>query len=145
LQVGGFLQRIDYVRKHAFAAMCILKDNKAGTFPIRGLFLFRGQDIPPIMKEECYDIDLYNWTKVDINDPVSNALFAPSALHFDPAGLVTAVYYPPPSLDNKWTCMSFAVAMSIDAGWNWANARAEWRYALVGDTGHGYRAVAKLS
>jgi elongation factor 1-gamma len=68
-KVGGFLQRIDYVRKHAFAAMCILKDDKEGTFPIRGLFLFRGQDIPPIMKEECYDIDLYNWTKVDVNDP----------------------------------------------------------------------------
>ena len=25
LQVGGFLQRIDYVRKHAFGVMCILK------------------------------------------------------------------------------------------------------------------------
>ena len=35
LQVGGFLQRIDYVRKHAFAAMCILKDTTKGTFPIR--------------------------------------------------------------------------------------------------------------
>ena len=34
MQVGGFLQRIDYVRKHAFAVMCILKDSK-GQFPIR--------------------------------------------------------------------------------------------------------------
>ena len=34
LQVGGFLQRIDYVRKHAFAVMCILKDSQ-GQFPIR--------------------------------------------------------------------------------------------------------------
>ena len=37
----------------------------------RGLFIFRGQGIPPIMKEECYDVDLYDWTKVDINDAVS--------------------------------------------------------------------------
>ena len=34
LQVGGFLQRIDYVRKYAFGIMCILKDDK-GQFPIR--------------------------------------------------------------------------------------------------------------
>ena len=34
MQVGGFLQRIDYVRKHAFAVMCILKDSE-GQFPIR--------------------------------------------------------------------------------------------------------------
>lgn len=34
LQVGGFLQRIDYVRKHAFAVMSILK-NEQGQFPIR--------------------------------------------------------------------------------------------------------------
>lgn len=66
-KVGGFLQRIDYVRKYAFGAMCILKDKD--TFPIRGLFIFRGQNIPPIMLEECYDVDLYNWQKVDINDP----------------------------------------------------------------------------
>ena len=32
--VGGFLQRIDYVRKHAFGVMCILKNEK-GEFPIR--------------------------------------------------------------------------------------------------------------
>ena len=32
--MGGFLQRIDYVRKYAFGVMCILKDDK-GQFPIR--------------------------------------------------------------------------------------------------------------
>ena len=40
-------------------------------FPIRGFWIFRGNDIPPMMKEECYDLDLYNWSKVDINDEVS--------------------------------------------------------------------------
>ncbi|KAK9908313.1 hypothetical protein WJX75_005835 [Coccomyxa subellipsoidea] len=66
-KVGGFLQRIDYVRKHAFAVMSILKDDK-GQFPIRGMWIFRGQDIPAIMQEECFDLPLYEWTKVDTSD-----------------------------------------------------------------------------
>jgi hypothetical protein len=37
----------------------------------RGMWIFRGQDIPPIMKEECYDLELYTWTKVDPSDSVS--------------------------------------------------------------------------
>lgn len=36
----------------------------------RGVWIFRGQGIPPIMLDECYDLELYNWTKVDIADPV---------------------------------------------------------------------------
>ena len=49
-KVGGFLQRIDYARKYAFGAMCILKDDK-GQFPIRGAWIFRGQAILPMMVE----------------------------------------------------------------------------------------------
>jgi len=71
-QVGGFLQRIDYARKYAFGAMCILKDDK-GQFPIRGAWIFRGQAIPPQMVEECYDLDLYNWVKVDAADEKARA------------------------------------------------------------------------
>jgi elongation factor 1-gamma len=66
-KVGGMLQRVDYVRKYAFAVMCILKNEK-GEFPIRGVWMFRGQDIPQIMQDECYDLELYNWTKVDLSD-----------------------------------------------------------------------------
>jgi elongation factor 1-gamma len=62
-KVGGFLQRIDYARKYAFGVMCILKDGD--TFPIRGFWIFRGGAIPPQMVEECYDLDLYTWTKLD--------------------------------------------------------------------------------
>ena len=72
VQVGGFLQRIDYVRKYAFGVMCILK-NSEGQFPIRGFWIFRGQDIPQMMKDECYDLELYEWQKLDSKnlDPVS--------------------------------------------------------------------------
>ena len=38
------------------------------------MWIFRGQDIPPIMKEECFDLDLYNWHKVDPSDAVRMAL-----------------------------------------------------------------------
>lgn len=64
VQVGGFLQRIDYVRKYAFGVMCILK-NSEGQFPIKGFWIFRGQDIPQMMKDECYDLELYEWQKLD--------------------------------------------------------------------------------
>lgn len=75
VQVGGFLQRIDYVRKYAFGVMCILK-NSEGQFPIRGFWIFRGQDIPQMMKDECYDLELYDWQKLDSKnlDPVSLVL-----------------------------------------------------------------------
>ena len=36
----------------------------------RGFWIFRGQDIPPIMKEECFDLDLYTWTKINPSDEV---------------------------------------------------------------------------
>ena len=36
----------------------------------RGVWIFRGQDIPPIMQEECVDLELYEWTRVDLADAV---------------------------------------------------------------------------
>ncbi|XP_027357789.1 elongation factor 1-gamma-like isoform X2 [Abrus precatorius] len=35
---------------------------------VKGLWLFRGQDIPQFVIDECYDMELYEWTKVDISD-----------------------------------------------------------------------------
>ena len=52
------------MRKYAFGVMCILK-NSEGQFPIRGFWIFRGQDIPQMMKDECYDLELYDWKKLD--------------------------------------------------------------------------------
>lgn len=37
-------------------------------------FLFRGPDVPQMVIEECYDAELYEWTKVDITDPAQKAL-----------------------------------------------------------------------
>eukprot|EP01024_Parvocaulis_polyphysoides_P017362 TRINITY_DN1767_c0_g2_i1.p1 TRINITY_DN1767_c0_g2~~TRINITY_DN1767_c0_g2_i1.p1 ORF type:complete len:445 (-),score=82.69 TRINITY_DN1767_c0_g2_i1:181-1371(-) len=65
-KVGGFLQRIDYARKYAFGVVAILQ--KDGIFPIEGVFMFRGQEIPPPIVENCYDIELYDWEKVDLSN-----------------------------------------------------------------------------
>mmetsp|Transcript_10552 Transcript_10552/g.31761 ORF Transcript_10552/g.31761 Transcript_10552/m.31761 type:complete len:435 (-) Transcript_10552:112-1416(-) len=67
-KVGGFLQRIDYVRKYAFGVMAILKDSEKGVFPITGVWIFRGPDIPQIMKDESTDLELYDWRKIDLSD-----------------------------------------------------------------------------
>ena len=60
-KVSGFLQRMDLIRKHGFAKMCILGK---GPFVIRGFWLFRGPDVPKQVIDECYDVELYDWKKV---------------------------------------------------------------------------------
>ncbi|KAI3962434.1 hypothetical protein MKW98_010985, partial [Papaver atlanticum] len=47
-KVGGFLQQAPY--------------------KVKGLWLFRGPEIPQFIMDECYDMELYEWTKVDISD-----------------------------------------------------------------------------
>ncbi|KAM1023789.1 hypothetical protein PS1_045002 [Malus domestica] len=65
-KVGGFLQRMDLARKYAFGKMLVI--GSEAPFKVKGLWLFRGQEIPKFVMDECYDMELYNWTKVDISD-----------------------------------------------------------------------------
>eukprot|EP01018_Ginkgo_biloba_P038183 Gb_08439 [translate_table: standard] len=65
-KVTGFLQRMDLARKYAFGKMLII--GKEGPFKVKGVWLFRGQEIPKFVMDECYDMELYEWTKVDISD-----------------------------------------------------------------------------
>lgn len=65
-KVGGFLQRMDLARKYAFGKMLII--GNGAPFKVKGLWLFRGSEIPQFIVDECYDMELYEWTKVDIND-----------------------------------------------------------------------------
>ncbi|KAL8482451.1 hypothetical protein ACS0TY_028574 [Phlomoides rotata] len=65
-KVGGFLQRMDLCRKYAFGKMLIIGSEPP--FKVKGLWLFRGKEIPQFVLDECYDMELYEWTKVDIND-----------------------------------------------------------------------------
>uniref|UniRef100_A0ACD5UFP1 Uncharacterized protein n=1 Tax=Avena sativa TaxID=4498 RepID=A0ACD5UFP1_AVESA len=65
-KVGGFLQRMDLCRKYAFGKMLVI--GSEAPFKLKGLWLFRGQEIPKFVMEEVYDMELYEWTKVDISD-----------------------------------------------------------------------------
>ncbi|XP_010686883.2 elongation factor 1-gamma [Beta vulgaris subsp. vulgaris] len=65
-KVGGFLQRMDLARKYAFGKMLVIGSEPP--FKVKGLWLFRGQEIPQFVLDECYDMELYEWTKVDLSD-----------------------------------------------------------------------------
>ncbi|XP_078435114.1 elongation factor 1-gamma 1-like [Wolffia australiana] len=67
-KVGGFLQRMDLARKYAFGKMLVI--GAAAPYKVKGLWLFRGTEIPKFVLDECYDMELYEWTKADINDEV---------------------------------------------------------------------------
>ncbi|XP_022929411.1 elongation factor 1-gamma [Cucurbita moschata] len=65
-KVSGFLQRMDLARKYAFGKMLVI--GSEAPFKVKGLWLFRGQEIPQFVIDECYDMELYEWKKVDISD-----------------------------------------------------------------------------
>ncbi|XP_077251464.1 elongation factor 1-gamma-like isoform X2 [Tasmannia lanceolata] len=65
-KVGGFLQRMDLARKYAFGKMLVIGSEPP--YKVKGLWLFRGQEIPQFVMDECYDMELYEWIKVDISD-----------------------------------------------------------------------------
>lgn len=65
-KVTGFLQRMDLARKYAFGKMLIV--GSEAPFKVKGLWLFRGQEIPQFVIDECYDMELYEWKKVDLSD-----------------------------------------------------------------------------
>ncbi|KAI3755157.1 hypothetical protein L1987_54952 [Smallanthus sonchifolius] len=65
-KVGGFLQRMDLARKYAFGKMLIIGNEPP--FKVKGFWIFRGPEIPKFVMDECYDMELYEWTKVDHSD-----------------------------------------------------------------------------
>ncbi|XP_062026850.1 elongation factor 1-gamma-like [Rosa rugosa] len=65
-KVGGFLQRMDLARKYAFGKMLVIGSDPP--FKVKGLWLFRGQEVPQFIIDECYDMELYDWCKVDITN-----------------------------------------------------------------------------
>ncbi|KAE9446812.1 hypothetical protein C3L33_21275, partial [Rhododendron williamsianum] len=65
-KVGGFLQRMDLARKYSFGKMLVIGSEPP--FKVKGLWLFRGQEVPQFIIDECYDMELYDWKKVDISN-----------------------------------------------------------------------------
>ncbi|CAL9087004.1 unnamed protein product [Musa acuminata var. zebrina] len=65
-KVSGFLQRMDLARKYAFGKMLVIGSDPP--FKVKGVWLFRGLEIPKFVLDEVYDMELYDWAKVDISD-----------------------------------------------------------------------------
>jgi len=64
--IGGFLQRLDKLRKYGFGSILIFGEE--GKYEISGVWLFRGLEIPKEMLD-CDDNVLYDWKKADIDNP----------------------------------------------------------------------------
>jgi len=69
--VGGFLQRMDKIRKYGFGSLLIFGDEPK--LEIAGCWLFRGTELPEELDENP-DAEHHTWTKVDSSDPAQRAL-----------------------------------------------------------------------
>jgi len=63
--VGGFIQRMDGVRKYCFGTFVLFGEEPK--LEIACCLMFRGSEIPDIFKE-IDDYELYTWTKPDHKD-----------------------------------------------------------------------------
>jgi elongation factor 1-gamma len=70
--VGGWLQRLDKLRKYGFGSVLIFGEEP--NLSISSAWLFRGHEVPKEMTD-CDDYELYNWRKVDTENPTDKALF----------------------------------------------------------------------
>jgi len=64
--IGGFLQRLDKLRKYGFGCMLIFGADEQPQ-SIEGAWLVRGKVVPPELAE-CDDYELYDWKQVDTKD-----------------------------------------------------------------------------
>lgn len=71
-RVGGFIQRLDPLRKYGFGSIAILGEEP--TLSIKSVWLFRGSEIPAEMTS-CDDNELYTWRRVNVEDPEDKQLF----------------------------------------------------------------------
>jgi len=67
--VGGFLQRLDPLRKYGFGSVLIFGDEENNKYEITGVWLFRGTTMPPEMSEN-EEAAHYNFKKLE---PTTNA------------------------------------------------------------------------
>lgn len=69
--IGGWIQRLDKLRKYGFGSICIFGNEP--NLEVSGAWIFRGPDIPQEMKETD-DCEHYVWKKVDPNDAATKEL-----------------------------------------------------------------------
>lgn len=69
--LGGYIQRLDRLRKYGFASLIIFGEQP--NFEIGGCFLVRGQEIP-FELSDVDDTELYNFRKADITSEADRTL-----------------------------------------------------------------------
>jgi elongation factor 1-gamma len=66
--MGGFMQRLDSMRKQAFASLILFGENNKST--IGGIFIWRGQGLAfELSPDWAVDYESYTWTKLDADAP----------------------------------------------------------------------------
>merc|ERR1712212_1101207 len=64
--VAGMFQRVEKLRKHAFASVIVFGENNA--LEIEGLWFWRGHDLVfPLCEDWQVDYETYDWKKLDFN------------------------------------------------------------------------------
>jgi len=69
--LGGWIQRLDKLRKYGFGSLAIFGEEPK--LSISGCWLFRGADVPQEMRETD-DYEQYTWRKADLNDVATREL-----------------------------------------------------------------------
>lgn len=66
--IAGMYQRLEKMRKNAFASMCLFGEDNNST--ISGVWVWRGQDLAFSLSPDWQvDYEVYNWTKLDPKAP----------------------------------------------------------------------------
>jgi len=71
--IGGFIQRVEKLRKYGFGSIIIFGEEEAPPFTVSSVWLVRGLELPAEMKE-CDDYEHYNWKKADTDDAATREL-----------------------------------------------------------------------
>lgn len=65
--IGGMFQRIEKLRKNAFASMCVFGENNSNT--IAGVWFWKGQELAfPLCPDWTTDYESYEWRKLNPDD-----------------------------------------------------------------------------
>ncbi|CAF0820907.1 unnamed protein product [Rotaria sp. Silwood1] len=65
--VSGFFQRLDKLRKHAFASMCVFGENNNNT--ITGVWIWRGHELAfELSPDWQVDYESYTWKRLSVDD-----------------------------------------------------------------------------
>ncbi|CAF0828470.1 unnamed protein product [Adineta ricciae] len=71
--VSGFFQRLDKLRKHAFASMCVFGENNNNT--IAGIWVWRGHELAfELSPDWKVDYESYTWKKLSADDESTKQL-----------------------------------------------------------------------